>query len=746
MTRMFTDFKIMAESEAGRKAAGLFREEMSLRTGREPAEKSGDGYLEAEFIQCGDMEIENKDTYMLDFQGSELKITACGLRGMIFGFSYFLRKTVFENGCFYPVKDITGVYAPAMRIRGHQLGYRTTPNTYDAWSLDDYYRYYRDMMFFGCNTCEHIPGSGTNTKSNCLMKYPPDELFYKASELADSLDMDVSVWYPNEEESISEAVENRRQVFEKTPRIDAVFPPGGDPGELPAGEFVQRCAEIAKVLREIHPNAQMWPSAQKPRVFPDWGEEFIEEMEKLPSEIDGVITGPNRAFPLDELRRRLPAKYPIRLYPDITHNVRCEYPVHFNRDDWHYALASTLSRESVNPRPTEYRLIHRLTRRYIIGSVSYSEGVSDDINKMVWSDMDFFPEVPLRETLLDYARVFFYGVPAETVVDGILGLERNWEGDPAENPHIESTLGVWRELRGAYPRLMENWRFVQCLFRADCDALVRRRRLFELDLIEKAKTELEKGFIEDAVDTLATGFDDEYTALREEISVLAETLFNKIGLQLDVEHYFAKSWERGATLETIDLPVTDRQWLLKKAEAALRMPGTERAGFIGRVLNRNKVASDEFYFSLAEHGFDVLGVPQKGEFYINYQGDRPNVNNGGIPMSMLKLYDHYTFNCRLGGFTPGADYLLRVTFSSQKYPVLIHHNVTANGVTVYDGPQFGGEKDEAFDSELLAPGFETATYKLPARLFKNGCIDLEIGEPIAGVMLSEFWILKDSNG
>ncbi len=182
------------------------------------------------------------------------------------------------------------------------------------------------------------------------MKYAPEDMLVSASALADELDMDISVWYPNNEEDIATAVERRKKVFDKTPRIDAVFPPGGDPGEFPADEFLDRCRAISKALKQTHPRAQMWPSAQKPRSIPDWGEDFLTYMNSLPDDIDGIITGPNRAFTLHELRRRLPAKYPIRLYPDITHNVRCEYPVHYNHDDWHYALASTMGRESINPR------------------------------------------------------------------------------------------------------------------------------------------------------------------------------------------------------------------------------------------------------------------------------------------------------------------------------------------------------------------------------------------------------------
>lgn len=742
MTYDFTGLTICAKNEICKNAAGLFAEELLLRTGISP-QVSADSNAPAVYLRLIENGLlPNKDSYKLTLDGSALFIEALGLRGLIFGYSYFLRKTIYENGKIILIKDISGEYIPAMKMRGHQLGYRTTPNTYDAWSFDDYYRYYRDMMFFGCNMCEQMPNEGKNQVKNRLMKYDVEELLVEASRLADELDMDVSIWYPNNEESIPDAVARRKKVFEMMPRLDVVFPPGGDPGDFEADEFLDRCRAISKALKEVHPNAEMWPSAQKPHSIPEWGNDFIEYMEKLPSEIDGVITGPNRAFPLDELRRKLPMKYQIRLYPDITHNVRCEYPVHFNRDDWHYSLSTALSRECINPRPTEYRLIHRLTRHYIIGSVSYSEGVSDDINKMIWSDMDFFPDIPLYETLLDYARVFMIGVPANIVADGILGLEMNWQGDPYENPHIESTLAIWTGLLNEFPALIENWRFVQCLFRAECDALVRRRRCFELDLLEKAKYELNKGLIDAAIETLSSDFNESYKLLHANIFELADRLFHQIGLQLDVEHYCANSWERGATLETIDLPVTDRLWLLNKLRFAMKLPEKEIYGFIKRVLNRNKVDVDEFYYSLAEHGFDVLGTPQKGEFYINYQGDKPNVNNGTIPMSMLKLYDHYTFNCKLGGFTSEKDYKLRVTFSSRKIPLLIHHYIKANDAIIYDGPQFGGERDETFDAEMLTIGYESATYTIPASVFVNGCIDLEIGEPIAGVMLSEFWIFK----
>ena len=466
-------FKIYADTAEAGRAADILVRELNARAAavRTETREGADIALMTDPAIC-------RDGYRIEDTFRCTSLIASGIRGHIFAIGMLLRKLE-KDGCGVRLGDIAGSYAPDKRIRGHQIGYRTTPNTYDAWSYDDYRRYYLDMMFFGVNTVEHIPYEKGVSNRNNLMQYDEEEFLVEAARIADEYDLDVSVWHPNNDgETVAQAAERRGKLYERVPWLDVVFPPGGDPGEFEASEFIERCRAISNELKRSHPNAEMWPSAQQPHSIPTWGEDLIKELEKLPDEIDGIITGPNRDFEIDELRRRLPAKYPIRLYPDITHNVRCEYPVHFDRDDWHFALATGLSRECTNPRPREYRRIHRLTRRYVVGSVSYSEGVNDDVNKFVWSDMDYFPDCDLRTTLLDYSRLFFFGAPADTIADGILALELNWQCDPAENPTIDSTLETFERLRREYPFLNENWRFLQLLMRAECDKLLRSRRLF----------------------------------------------------------------------------------------------------------------------------------------------------------------------------------------------------------------------------------------------------------------------------
>lgn len=724
------NYKVKTDSAAGAKAAEILTSCLSDRHVK----------CEYSFTLQTDNSI-GRDEYNITVSGSGILFAASGVRGFIFASGHFLRKCEIINSALTLTEDISGSYAPYRAIRGHQLGYRTTPNTYDAWTLEDYKKYFKELMLFGCNTMEHTHFD-EDGGYNSLMKYTQDEFLSKASETADSLDLDVSVWYPNDKTNENEYFASRERVFKIMKRIDTIFPPGGDPGCFDGDEFVLKSEKLGELLKSVHPNAKMFPSAQTPDM-PGWGEKFLSEMNKLPPHIDGIVTGPNRAFNLDELRRRLPKEYPIRLYPDITHNVRCEYPVHVFRDDWHYAIASVMGRESVNPRPREYAALHKLTAMYTCGSVSYSEGVHDDVNKFVWSTLDYFGCGDIREILLDYARLFIYEADPNAIADGILALENNWECSPIENPGIEYTYNLFAHELEKSPFLKSNWRFMLLMFRAECDLYTRRRMLFESSLTKKAYSALAHADSVSAKQILSAPLPDDCITLRQSIEDNAKLLFELIGIQLDVERYGADSWERGAVLETIDNPITDRQYILNRiAYAKDNLTTDEQTEFFTTLANRNRVDNDEYYYSFALHGFDALGVRQEPDFYMDFQGDRPDTNNGSIPMSMLKVFDHYSFLAKVGGLTADCDYKLILNIKPRYRDCADNFRIKINGNTLYAGKQYGGERNTAWDERYSAPGFETHTYIIPHDYIINGCIDIEIREEKIGIMLSEFRIIK----
>lgn len=707
------------------KAAEIFADEIKLRCGKVPAITSDDpagGSVKLLISEPGE-----SDAYSICCEENGISVSAHRLRGLIYGAFFILRKSVICGGKLCLTKDISGSYAPEMKLRGHNLSYTGSNNTCDAWTPAQYRRYILDMMAFGINTIEN--SFGFRHVSGKVMKMTFDEALYEISAICVELDLEYMVYYALDKKfTDEETVQTLCAEMKGLPRLSYLFLPGGDPGNLQAKDFVRRCRAIKEGLSAEYPDLLILPSAQAPHEYPDWGEQFKKVMAELPSEFGGIIYGPNHAMPLDELRRSISTKYPLYHYPDITHNVRCETPVHFSRDDWHFAWAATLSRESVNPRPREYRLFHQKTRQYFDGSVPYSEGVNDDVNKIVWSDLDFDFNCSLRESLRDYARFFMPGTDPEKIADLIFGLELNWEAPPEESFSVEYVYRGFEELLEAQPELYGNWRFLLLLFRAICDKIVRDRRIFELELISCAVPFFRSGNAEKAREILSAEFSDEYKANRQRIFTLAQKLFELIGIQLDVENFGGHGWERGCTLDTIDMPVTDRAYLLSRIEDGASPE------LLTAIAERNLAAKDELYFSFAEHGLPVCGA-QNGEYYLDFNGDK----NGAAkrPVCLTDGFDHFNFSFSASGLT-GGDYILRIIYRDCNDNDGTHLHIAVNGKTVYDGECFGGIRDTEYEEKYLTEDFRCILYDIPADILENGCALLEMTEPLRGFIIYEF--------
>ena len=127
---------------------------------------------------------------------------------------------------------------------------------------------------------------------------------------------------------------------------------------------------------------------------------------------------------------------------------------------------------------------------------------------------------------------------------------------------------------------------------------------------------------------------------------------------------------------------------------------------------------------------------------MDIQGDRPYTKKTALPMSMTKVFDHFTFRANFGGFESNCDYILTIAYKSDNNPKISNHRITANGKILYEGVQYGGNKNLDFDKEMLAPGFESASYPLHKEIFINGTLELEISEPEAGFKFCELWVKK----
>ncbi|MBI2432292.1 MAG: hypothetical protein HYV26_05425, partial [Candidatus Hydrogenedentes bacterium] len=408
-------------------------------------------------------------------------------RGVLFGCGRLLREMLMTREAVQAPAGIDITDAPKMATRGHQLGFRPKVNSYDGWTPVLWEQYYRDLIVFGTNAVELIPPRSDDDAESPHFPLPKIDMMVEMSQLAKDYGLDLWIWYPAMDRdyadpaTVESALKEWGEVFQRLPHISTIFVPGGDPGHTHPEALFNLLAKQTENLHQYHPNAQMWMSPQS--FNPEWMEVFYGLMQAEPQWLGGIVYGPQNRVSLPELREKIPAKYPIREYPDITHSLACQYAV----PEWDPAYALTENREVINPRPTQYAHIFRDCDDYAHGVITYSEGCNDDVNKIVWSSLAWDPDADVVDVLRAYARYFIGAEYEESFAQGLLALEQNWVGPLLTNANVDTTLQQFEGLlEGASPQVKLKWRFQQAIYRAYYDAYNRRRLLYETALEQQA--------------------------------------------------------------------------------------------------------------------------------------------------------------------------------------------------------------------------------------------------------------------
>ncbi|MDH7502136.1 MAG: hypothetical protein QHJ82_05390 [Verrucomicrobiota bacterium] len=626
-------------------------------------------------------------------------------RGVLFGVGRLLRELHLGRGRVRIDDALDVSSAPKYALRGHQLGYRPKTNSYDAWDLPVWEQYYRDLIVFGCNAIELIPPRSDDDADSPHFPRPSMEMMVGMSKLADEYGLDVWIWYPAMDRDYSDPATVERslrewgEVFSMLPRVDAVFVPGGDPGHTPPKVLMALLARQTENLHRFHPKAQLWVS---PQGFNQaWMDEFMGILRhESPPWLSGIVFGPQVRLTLPRLRAAVPERYPIRHYPDITHSRQCQYTVH----DWDTAFAVTLGRECINPRPIAHATIFRKTQPYTIGFITYSEGCNDDVNKMLWSALGWDPDVSVTNILRQYSRYFIGERYEEDFAQGLLALEKNWDGPLIKNAGVERTLARFQKLeKSAAPADLKNWRFQQALFRAYYDTYTQRRLIWETDLETRAMAELRKAPQVGSDAALAAAESVLNRAIDERVKPecllrihqLAEALFQSISMQLSAEKYKAIAVDRGASLDTVQFPLNNTPWLKHRFAAIRRLTAeTDRLKAIAEIINWDNPGPGGFYDDLGNvgrqpHLVQVPGFEEdpsrmesvRVDFEEDLVLDSPD-EGAGVPRRVSwidhaeSLYDT-PLRMRYTGLDPAAHYRVRVVYAGDNFKRKIR--LIANG-------------------------------------------------------------------
>ena len=592
--------------------------------------------------------------YGIRTTGRTVTVAGNDARGVLFGVGRLLRELRMTRESVQLPDGFAETSVPRYPLRGHQLGYRPKSNTYDTWSVPVFEQYIRDLAVFGTNAVELIPPRSDDAADSPHFPLPPMRMMIALSHLLDEYGLDVWIWYPamdrdySDPGTVESALREWGEVFRQLPRIDAVFVPGGDPGHTRPKYLMALLEKETGILHRYHPKAQMWVSPQS--FNQEWLDEFLGILRnEQPAWLSGVVYGPQTRTSLADLRAAVPKRYPIRHYPDITHNIQCQFPVR----DWDAAYAITEGRESINPRPLDDARIFRLFQPYTIGFISYSEGSNDDVNKFVWSALGWNPDQDVAGILRQYSRYFIGDAFTDGFAEGLLALEGNWRGPLAANAGVDSTLARFQAMeRSAPPAVLRNWRFQQALYRAYYDAYTRKRLLYETMLEDEAMQKLRETRDAAAAEAVL----NRAVSLRvapewhARISELAEALFQSIGMQLSVPRYKAIAVDRGANLDTLDVPLNDRLWLEGRFTEARSDPAE-----IGRILHWTDPGPGGFYDDLG----DLTRQPHlvSGEVSLEYH---PKWRKSWWTYAE-SLYNE-PLRMRYTGLDPAAGYRIRVVY------------------------------------------------------------------------------------
>jgi len=781
------------------KAVSVLREEVEKRTGIEwQVVNSRPGYVPAIMVgQAGALQSLQPQFFESPFphppalraEGFALRaqsadgapvvaVLGADERGVLFGVGGLLRALRMGKGSVTVSSQLSVATSPKYPLRGHQLGYRPKTNSYDGWTVSVWDQYIRDLAVFGTNAIELIPPRSDDAPDSPHFPLPPMQMMIAMSRLADEYGLDVWIWYPamdanyTDPKTVEFALDEWGQVFRALPRIDAIFVPGGDPGHTRPTYLLALLQKQAENLHKYHPKGKVWTSPQS--FNREWTNEFYRVVDSdHPPWLGGVVYGPQNCDDLPELRKRIPKQYPLRLYPDITHSVECQFPV----PDWDTAYAYTEGREVINPRPEGSANILRRSAQYSIGFISYSEGCNDDVNKIVWSALGWDPNTNVVDVLREYSRYFIGEKHAEGFAQGLLSLERNWQGPLLTNQQVDVTLRQFQAMEdSASPHDLANWRFQQALYRAYYDAYVRRRLLHESEIENQVTTKLAEtrrlGIRPAPLDidpgepgrrTSELGVDailSEAEAivekgmltspsgdLRTRILELGEALFQSIRMQLSVERYQAEAVSRGAHLDTLDAPITNLPWLRWKIRQILGLASEEaQMKAVQEILNWSNPGPGGFYDDLGNlscqpHLVRGLGGVEDPEFRASslIGFDYPDEFGDQVPVSWKRwaesLFDaplelHYT------GLDPRGRYKVRVVYSGDERAAVVR--MSCNGSLeihpFMHKPWPPRPLEFDIPAEATAAGELSLTWNREPDLGGNG----------RGCQVAEVWLLKNA--
>ena len=713
---------------------------------------------------------------VIDRDGPQIVLAGADGRGCLYGIGHALRK-LYIKGCVRATEALADTsVTPRYALRGHQLAYRDKQNSCPAWTVEDFDRYIRELTLFGANAIELLPPRTDDALFSPLFSKDPYDMMVMLANTVHGYGLDTWLWYPNMGEDyddpavMEKEIAERERVFSMIPHLEGILIPAGDPGELEPRRFFEVTGRMMEVAYRYHPSMKVYVAPQVFAPKPGWNEAFYEELSREPWWLTGVCYSSWVKGTIAQMQERVPEKYKhnIRLYADITHPASSGLEV----PEWDTPFALQ-GRECYCPRPLAMKHIQNHFSPYTMGSLNYSEGSHDDVNKFVWSDQDVDPQRDVRETLRDYVRLLIDPDIVEEMTQLLLDLEQNWVGPAATDEGIDSVYTRFQSLWCSVSEdTRSNYRFVMAYQRALMDVYLKRRAIRDGALEEAAMAMLRQAGetgAENAVRGAWAMLDRTFTEPVEEdilfeMQRLAQELRRTPGcrIQQSARYLGGQHWIRGAWLDSLAEPINDYQWYTEHFKRILAMTDEEeRQEAIRALLNWENPGESGVYVCLGrmedfrKHVVPAMSwqddpgrvqTPQMTHdpygLLITLRNSHGWVGERPIRLNWIRrarvLYGT-PLVVRFDGLDAHARYALQVTYPD----FLLDDTPEQVAVNLFAGTQL----IHSSVSKPAGGGDPVYRYQLPAQAYQDGTLTLtwQVYGWLLSLAVSEIWLIREED-
>lgn len=419
-----------------------------------------------------------------DRSGGGVKIVGNDERGLLYGLGKFLRTSRYDQGGFTP-GIWRGKSVPACPVRGVYLATHFG-NFYETASPEDIQRYVEDMALWGMNAMVlHYPHWQFNgfddpaskkfvTRSKQiirtahavgmrigLLQVANDSFKSSPGELRNTFVPDPLVRHGNTGVNLCPAKPKSHEVLLRDwDRLLDEYADVGldwinywpyDEGGCGCKEcwpwgargYIKLCRELSVSVRAKFPKAQIILSTWTYDTPPcgEW-EGLTKSLAKDKSWVDYIQADAHEDFPRYPLEKGVPGGLPMVNFPEISM---------WGQSPW--------GGYGANPLPGRFQRLWNQTEKKLAGGFPYSEGIFDDMNKIIVNQLYWNPSRPAMETVKEYIAFEYSPEVVKQLAGVVETLEKNHLRDRIGPNAVDAFETVKQAEARLTPQAKNAWRW-----------------------------------------------------------------------------------------------------------------------------------------------------------------------------------------------------------------------------------------------------------------------------------------------